>query len=134
MQRRSFLKKASIGAVAGGAAVAAPVFAQDMPTLNWRLASSFTRSLDTLFGTSEQFAKYVSEATNGNKREALSYIQDKCTYLAHRCYRCEKNKKLQKFYVGWKKLLTAYVNAEFYIGYYLSLDQENQSQIDTKEV
>lgn len=65
MQRRSFLKKASIGAVAGGAAVAAPVFAQDMPTLNWRLASSFTRSLDTLFGTSEQFAKYVSEATNG---------------------------------------------------------------------
>ena len=36
-----------------------------MPTLNWRLASSFTRSLDTLFGTSEQFAKYVSEATNG---------------------------------------------------------------------
>lgn len=65
MQRRSFLKKASIGAVAGGAAVAAPAFAQEMPTLNWRLASSFTRSLDTLFGTSEQFAKYVSEATNG---------------------------------------------------------------------
>jgi len=65
MQRRSFLKKASVGAVAGTAAVAAPVFAQDTPTLNWRLASSFTRSLDTLFGTSEQFAKYVSESTGG---------------------------------------------------------------------
>lgn len=65
MQRRSFLKKASVGAVAGTAAVAAPVFAQDAPTLNWRLASSFPRSLDTLFGGSEQFAKYVSEATNG---------------------------------------------------------------------
>jgi len=65
MQRRSFLKKASVGAVAGTAAVAAPVFAQDAPTLNWRLASSFPRSLDTLFGGSEQFAKYVSESTNG---------------------------------------------------------------------
>ena len=65
MLRRSFLKKASVGAVAGTAAVAAPVFAQDAPTLNWRLASSFTRSLDTLFGTSEQFAKYVSESTGG---------------------------------------------------------------------
>lgn len=65
MQRRSFLKKASVGAVAGTAAVAAPVFAQDAPTLNWRLASSFPRSLDTLFGGSEQFAKYVNESTNG---------------------------------------------------------------------
>ena len=65
MQRRSFLKKASVGAVAGTAAVAAPVFAQDAPTLNWRLASSFPRSLDTLFGGSEQLAKYISESTNG---------------------------------------------------------------------
>lgn len=65
MQRRSFLKNASLGAVAGTAAVAAPVFAQDTPTLNWRLASSFGRSLDTLFGSSEMFAKYVSESTGG---------------------------------------------------------------------
>jgi len=65
MQRRSFLKKASLGAVAGSAVVAAPVFAQDAPTLNWRLASSFPKSLDTLFGTSELFSKYLSEATNG---------------------------------------------------------------------
>jgi hypothetical protein len=65
MLRRSFLKKASVGAVAGTAAVAAPVFAQDAPTLNWRLASSFPRSLDTLYGGSEQFAKYISESTNG---------------------------------------------------------------------
>jgi len=65
MQRRSFLKKASLGAVAGTATVAAPVFAQDAPTLNWRLASSFTRGLDTLFGTSEMFCRYVTEATGG---------------------------------------------------------------------
>jgi TRAP-type mannitol/chloroaromatic compound transport system substrate-binding protein len=65
MQRRSFLKKASVGAVAGSAAVAAPVFAQDAPTLNWRLASSFTRGLDTLWGTGELFSRYVREGTNG---------------------------------------------------------------------
>ncbi len=65
MQRRSFLKKASLGAVAGSAAVAAPVFAQDAPTLNWRLASSFPKSLDTLFGTAELFAKYLAEMSGG---------------------------------------------------------------------
>ncbi|AEE68164.1 solute binding protein [Bordetella pertussis] len=65
MQRRSFLKHAGLGAVAGSAAVAAPVFAQDAPTLNWRMASSFPRSLDTLFGTGEIFVKFVSEATGG---------------------------------------------------------------------
>lgn len=65
MQRRSFLKQAGLGAVAGSAAVAAPVFAQDAPTLNWRMASSFPRSLDALFGTGEIFCKYVNEATGG---------------------------------------------------------------------
>ena len=66
MQRRSFLTKASLGAVAAGsAAIAAPVFAQEAPTLNWRMASSFPRSLDTLYGTGEIFCKYVSEATGG---------------------------------------------------------------------
>jgi len=65
MQRRSFLKQAGMGAVAGSAAVAAPVFAQDAPTLNWRLASSFPRSLSALYGTGEIFCKFVSEATGG---------------------------------------------------------------------
>ena len=40
MQRRSFLKKAGMGAMAGSAAVAAPVFAQDAPTLNWTPCAS----------------------------------------------------------------------------------------------
>lgn len=72
MQRRSFLKHAGLGAVAGSAAVAAPVFAQDAPTLNWRMASSFPRSLDTLFGTGEIFVKFVSEATGGSSISASS--------------------------------------------------------------
>lgn len=66
----------------------------------------------------------ILEAVDYDKREALSFIQEKCSWLADRCVRCEKNKKLQKFYPKWKKLLTAYVTAEFNLGYYLSLDQE----------
>ena len=35
-----------------------------MPEVKWRLTSSFPKSLDTLWGASETFAKYVSEATD----------------------------------------------------------------------
>jgi len=63
MERRSFLKKAAVGASAG--ALAAPALAQSQPTLNWRLASSFPKSLDTIFGAAEIFSKRVSELTNG---------------------------------------------------------------------
>jgi TRAP-type mannitol/chloroaromatic compound transport system substrate-binding protein len=54
MQRRSFLKKATVGA--GAVVLSAPVIAQNLPTLNWRLVSSFPKSLDTLYGTPEVFA------------------------------------------------------------------------------
>lgn len=65
MQRRSFLKQATLGAAAGGAALAAPPLAQDSPTIHWRLASSFPRSADAIFTGGENLAKYVSEATDG---------------------------------------------------------------------
>jgi TRAP-type mannitol/chloroaromatic compound transport system substrate-binding protein len=66
MQRRSFLKKAGVG-LAGVAAVASPALAQQGggPTVNWRLTSSFPKSLDTIFGASETIAKRVSAATGG---------------------------------------------------------------------
>ena len=63
MQRRSFLKKAAIGA--GSAVLVAPSVAQSLPTLNWRLVSSFPKSLDTLLGTSEVFASTLRKATDG---------------------------------------------------------------------
>lgn len=66
MQRRSFLKKATLGtAAAGGAVLAAPVVAQQLPTLNWRLASSFPRSADAIYSAGDNFAKYITEATDG---------------------------------------------------------------------
>ncbi|TCS34021.1 secreted protein [Paucimonas lemoignei] len=63
MERRSFLKKAAVGASVAG--VAAPALAQANPTINWRLASSFPKSLDTLYGTAEVFSKRVAALTDG---------------------------------------------------------------------
>ena len=51
MERRRFLKGAGVGAVTG--AVAGPAIAQSQPQGRWRMASSFPKSLDTLFGTAE---------------------------------------------------------------------------------
>ncbi|MBS0539751.1 MAG: twin-arginine translocation signal domain-containing protein, partial [Proteobacteria bacterium] len=67
MQRRKFLRTAGVGgaAAAASAAVAAPAIAQSMPDLNWRITSSFPKSLDTLWGGAEHLAKVVSEATDG---------------------------------------------------------------------
>jgi TRAP-type mannitol/chloroaromatic compound transport system substrate-binding protein len=63
MERRSFLKKAGVGLAAG--AVAMPAIAQNAPTIKWRLASSFPKSLDTIYGGAEHMAKRVSDATGG---------------------------------------------------------------------
>jgi TRAP-type mannitol/chloroaromatic compound transport system substrate-binding protein len=66
MQRRKFIKTGGIGgaAVAATAVIAAPAIAQSMPEVKWRLASSFPKSLDTLFGASETFARYCAEVTD----------------------------------------------------------------------
>ena len=65
MQRRKFLRTAGIGAaVTASGAVAAPAIAQSMPELNWRLTSSFPKSLDALYGGAERFAKIVAAATD----------------------------------------------------------------------
>jgi TRAP-type mannitol/chloroaromatic compound transport system substrate-binding protein len=63
MKRRSFLKKAAAGLAAG--TVAAPAIAQSQPTVSWRLASSFPKSLDTIFGAAEVISKRVAAATGG---------------------------------------------------------------------
>ncbi len=62
MERRSFVRGAGLAGVLA-AGVAPAVHAQ--ATIRWRLASSFPKSLDTLFGGAEVFAKKVSEMTGG---------------------------------------------------------------------
>jgi TRAP-type mannitol/chloroaromatic compound transport system substrate-binding protein len=65
MDRRSLIKNAGIaGVLAAGAAPA--VHAQGR--VRWRLASSFPKSLDTIFGTAEIFSKTV-KALSGGKFE-----------------------------------------------------------------
>ncbi|MBY0573043.1 MAG: twin-arginine translocation signal domain-containing protein, partial [Undibacterium sp.] len=64
MERRSFLKKAAVSGVAG--AVAAPsLAAEGLPSIEWKLASSFPKSLDTIYGAAETFCKRVKELTDG---------------------------------------------------------------------
>jgi TRAP-type mannitol/chloroaromatic compound transport system substrate-binding protein len=63
MKRRSFLKKAAAGVAA--TTVAAPAIAQSQPTIHWRMAASWPKSLDTLFGGAELVAKRVGELTDG---------------------------------------------------------------------
>jgi TRAP-type mannitol/chloroaromatic compound transport system substrate-binding protein len=83
MERRSFVRGAGLaGVVAGAGAIlaacgkkeeqpaagASPTTAPAVSTgesIRWRLASSFPKSLDTIFGAAEVFAKKVSEMTGG---------------------------------------------------------------------
>ena len=67
MQRRKFIRTAGVGAagVAAASTVAAPAIAQSMPAVKWRLTSSFPKSLDTLYGGSELFAKMIGEMSDG---------------------------------------------------------------------
>ena len=55
MQRRSFLTKAAAGVAAG--TLAAPAIAQSQATINWRMAASWPKSLDTLYGGAELICK-----------------------------------------------------------------------------
>jgi TRAP-type mannitol/chloroaromatic compound transport system substrate-binding protein len=63
MKRRSFLSGAAAGAAAG--IVSAPAVVQANTTINWRMASSFPKSLDTIYGAAEVMAKRVSALTDG---------------------------------------------------------------------
>lgn len=72
MERRDFLKKAAVGAAAGTALAGCGSDAsesgapnvQARPTVRWRLASSFSRSLDTIYGVAEVMAERLRALTD----------------------------------------------------------------------
>ena len=64
MQRRSFMARAALGTAAAAAVVTAPAV-RAQAAIRWRLASSFPKSLDTIYGASEVFAKIVKDASGG---------------------------------------------------------------------
>ncbi len=63
MERRSFIRQTGLAGVLAAGAAPAVVHAQ--ANIRWRCTSSFPKSLDTLFGVSDVFAKKVSEMTGG---------------------------------------------------------------------
>jgi TRAP-type mannitol/chloroaromatic compound transport system substrate-binding protein len=62
MDRRSLIKNAGIAGVLA-AGIAPAVHAQ--AAVRWRLASAFPKSLDTIFGSAEMFAKTVHDLSGG---------------------------------------------------------------------
>jgi TRAP-type mannitol/chloroaromatic compound transport system substrate-binding protein len=65
MERRKFIGTAGAGMAGILAAGSAPAFAQGAPEIKWRLASSFPKSLDTIFGAAEVMSKRVASSTGG---------------------------------------------------------------------
>jgi len=63
MRRRSFIKTTGLG-LAAAATVAAPAIAQSQPEIKWRLAASWPKSLDTLYGGAELLSKLVAGLTD----------------------------------------------------------------------
>ncbi|MGZ5074718.1 MAG: TRAP transporter substrate-binding protein, partial [Usitatibacter sp.] len=65
MKRRQFINTTGAGMAGILAAGAAPAFAQAAPEIKWRLASSFPKSLDTIYGAAEVMSKRVAACTGG---------------------------------------------------------------------
>src|SRR5919107_5232932 len=65
MKRRRFLAGAALAA--GGSAAVRQAVAQtpSLPSIRWRCASSFPKSLDTIYGGAEVLAKRVEQLTGG---------------------------------------------------------------------
>ena len=70
MDRRSLIKNAGIAGVL--AAGVAPAVVQAQAAVRWRLASSFPKALDTIFGAADEFAKQV-KAMSGGKFEISTH-------------------------------------------------------------
>jgi len=115
VERRSFLKKAgagiAVGAAAGMAAcgkseeaaapavgAAAPAVHTGLPAVQWRMTSSFPKSIDTLYGSSELLANRLREITGGKfdirifpageivpGLQALDAVQQGTVEMCHSC-------------------------------------------------
>ena len=71
MQRRKFLHRAGASGAAL-AAVAAPSVAQTgMPEIRWRIASSYPKSLTSIYGAMEMVTKRLGELTDGKFNVSL---------------------------------------------------------------
>jgi TRAP-type mannitol/chloroaromatic compound transport system substrate-binding protein len=115
MKRRDFIASAAAGLAA--APLAAPAIAQSMPDIKWRLQSGFPKSLDTIYGASELFARLVSEGTDGKFQiqpfgageivgtfQAFDAVRDGTVEMAH---------SASYYYVGKDPTFALYTAAPF---------------------
>jgi TRAP-type mannitol/chloroaromatic compound transport system substrate-binding protein len=65
MQRRNFIKGAAAGLGLAAAALAPKSQSAELPNIRWRLASSFPKSLDTIYGGAELLADRLNKITSG---------------------------------------------------------------------
>jgi len=67
MQRRKFLSNAGSALAVGAGSISTMASAQTaaLPTIKWRLTSSFPKSLDTIFGAADVISRRVAVATGG---------------------------------------------------------------------
>jgi len=68
MKRREFLTTAGLAGAAAATTAATlpmPAIAQSAPEINWRLTSSFPKSLDTIYGGAPYMAERVAALTDG---------------------------------------------------------------------
>ena len=65
MQRRDFLTGAGVAMLPLAAAQATPGELDRLPVIRWRLASSFPKSLDTIYGAAETLSRRVAALTGG---------------------------------------------------------------------
>ncbi len=65
MTRRSFIKQAGATAATGGAILGAPAIVSAQQQVRWRMASSFPKSLDTLYGAADILTRRVAALTGG---------------------------------------------------------------------
>ena len=63
VRRREFLRAGAATALATPT-LAAPAIAQSAPEIKWRLTSSFSKTLETMYGTSQIVCRYIAEATD----------------------------------------------------------------------
>jgi len=65
MNRRKFLARGAVATASAAAVTQAVAQSKDLPQIRWRCASSFPKSLDTIYGGAEVIAKRVNELTGG---------------------------------------------------------------------
>ena len=66
MQRRDFLKKAAAGTVGAATAVAAPAVIAGPKKIRWRMATSWPKAFDTIYGGAVTVAERVKAMSGGN--------------------------------------------------------------------